>query len=158
MFIVAASGHRPDKLGGYSTAIENELRSLAHRVLIEVEPDWVITGMALGWDQAVASAAALAGIPFTAAIPFQGQELKWPERARQVYCELLREASHVEYVSAPGFAAWKMQKRNEWMVDHAQEIEALWDGSRGGTANCLAYAFEQKVRINNHWTAWQERG
>ena len=37
----------------------------------------------------------------------------------------------------------KMQKRNEYMVDKADIVIAVWDGSSGGTGNCVKYA--QKV-------------
>lgn len=35
---------------------------------------------------------------------------------------------------------WLMQKRNEYMVDLADRVIAVWDGSKGGTANCIKYA------------------
>ena len=53
-----------------------------------------------------------------------------------------------------GYAAWKMQKRNEWMADKATRIVALWDGSPGGTANCIAYASKIGRPIDNLWTLW----
>ena len=33
-----------------------------------------------------------------------------------------------------------MQKRNEWMVDNCTQLIGVFDGSPGGTANCLKYA------------------
>ena len=33
-----------------------------------------------------------------------------------------------------------MQKRNEYMVDLADRVIVVWDGSKGGTANCVKYA------------------
>lgn len=33
-----------------------------------------------------------------------------------------------------------MQKRNEYMVDLADRVIAVWDGSKGGTATCVKYA------------------
>lgn len=149
--ILAVTGHRPDKLGGYAPDIANRLRLLAHKYLVEQKPNFVISGMALGWDQAVAGAALLAGIPLVAAVPFAGQESKWPPRARQIYRELLDAAYRVEYVSPFGYAAWKMQKRNEWMVDHANRMLALWDGTPGGTANCLAFAARNRLPVDNLW-------
>ena len=32
-----------------------------------------------------------------------------------------------------------MQKRNEFMVDNSDLVVAVWNGTSGGTANCLAY-------------------
>ena len=33
-----------------------------------------------------------------------------------------------------------LQKRNEYMVDNSNEVIAWWDGTNGGTANCVRYA------------------
>ena len=33
-----------------------------------------------------------------------------------------------------------MQKRNEYMVDKCDILLAVWDGSAGGTNNCVKYA------------------
>ena len=33
-----------------------------------------------------------------------------------------------------------MQKRNEYMVDLADKVIAVWNGSTGGTYNCVKYA------------------
>ena len=38
------------------------------------------------------------------------------------------------------YAVWKMQKRNEWMVDNCDAVIAVWDGAPGGTANTVDYA------------------
>lgn len=152
--ILSATGHRPDKLGGYDAKTENALRLLAHRKLVELRPDEVITGMALGWDQSVASAAMLAGIPFVAAIPFETQERKWPAHAQKVYREILAAASRVEIVSTGGYANWKYQKRNAWMVDNSDSILALWNGTAGGTANCVGYAGTKHKPIINLWNEW----
>jgi uncharacterized phage-like protein YoqJ len=58
------------------------------------------------------------------------------------YNAALRFAAEVvnvtDYDIFPG--AWVYQKRNEWMVDHADEVVAVWDGTSSGTANCVAYA------------------
>lgn len=152
MLIIAATGHRPDKLGGYHPEITNRLRLLAHRYLVERKPDVVISGMALGWDTAVAGAALLAQIPLVAAIPFEGQELRWPESAQRVYRELLAACVRRHVVCPGPYAPEKMQRRNVWMVDHCNRVVALWNGSPGGTANCVRYARSQPVPVDNLWS------
>lgn len=43
--------------------------------------------------------------------------------------------------AVPGeFSPSKMQKRNEYMIDHSEAIVAVYDGSKSGTRNCLNYA------------------
>ena len=49
-----------------------------------------------------------------------------------------------------------MQKRNEWIVDNSLRLLALWDGSKGGTANCVTYARYGRREIKNVWPEWSE--
>lgn len=158
--IVAGTGHRPLKLGGYSRSLFERLVVVAEEAL---EPNLhhglvVISGMALGWDQALAQAALNLKLPLVAAVPFKGQELAWPQASQEAYHKLLDQASSVVYVSDPGYAPWKMQRRNEWMVDQAGVVLAMWNGSAGGTANCIRYAEAQGVPVVNLWSRWQEGG
>lgn len=138
--IAAGTGHRPDKLGGYGAAADRRLTLFARSVLGVVRPSGVISGMALGWDMALAEAALDLGIPLLAALPFRGQEARWPEASQARYRGLLARTFRVEVVCEDGYSAWKMQARNEWMVDRCHVLLALWDGSSGGTANCVRYA------------------
>lgn len=143
--IVCGTGHRPDKLGGYDPLndIRVGIRRQVRQHLIELKPTQVISGMALGFDQDLVAVCLSLKIPFIAAVPFKGQESQWPESAQQIYRELLAKAARVVYVCAPGYAVWKMQRRNEWMVDEVGAdgvVLAAWDGSRGGTGNCVRYA------------------
>ncbi len=155
--ILAGTGHRPDKLGGYSPLIAKELRACAERELHRLKPEVVITGMALGWDQAIAWAARAARIPFWAYIPFVGQESVWPYASKEEYRELLSYATKLVVCSPGGYGPHKMQMRNVLMVRDCDEILALWNGSPGGTANCLAYAHEHGRPIHNCWQDWEGR-
>lgn len=149
--IICGTGHRPNKLGGYGEHAKAKLRLLAATYLSGLRPDRVITGMALGWDTAIAEAALLLQIPYAAAVPFKGQECAWPEPSQRTFHFLLQHASEVVIVCDGGYAAWKMQKRNQWMVDHSDRVCALFDGSPGGTANCVKYALESGKPIDNLW-------
>lgn len=154
--IFAATGHRPSKLGGYDFEVFHRLVDLADAYLsLAHSPKRIICGMALGWDMACAEAAYRIGLPFIAAVPFAGQESKWPASSRQTYGRLLKAAYHVEIVCTGGYAAWKMQIRNEWMVARSDEILAMWDGTEGGTANCIEYATRVKKPITNLWAYWK---
>lgn len=156
MNIVAATGHRPDKLGGYSDAVLDRLTDLACVYLGRFDPplDRVISGMAQGWDTAVALAAIQCAVPLICAEPFLGQQEVWPLAAKQRYSFIESKAHTVYVVCEGGYAAWKMQKRNEWMVDHSSRVVALWNGTAGGTANCVAYAKKQQRPIDNLWEQW----
>ncbi len=149
--IIAGTGHRPDKLGGYSDGVRVKVYGLAIKFLTEARPDQVISGMALGWDQALAKAAIVLGIPLYAAVPFSGQESAWPLESQDAYHRILDQCDRVVIVTPGGYAPVKMQLRNQWMVDQCDLLAALWDGTDGGTHNCVKYAKAIRKPLRNLW-------
>lgn len=149
--IIAVTGHRPDKLGGYSPVILNRLIEGAIRYLEEKKPDTTISGMAQGWDTAWALASLELKIPLVCALPFEGQFIKWPLESQARWGDIVGRASKVIFVYKGEYAAWKLLARNKWMVDHCDKVCALWDGSSGGTAHCVAYAQKKNKPIDNVW-------
>lgn len=150
---IAFTGHRPHKLGGYdntnnkSVAIKNSIYEIVKSLRNTGDCVEFITGMALGVDMWAAELALSIKVPYHAYVPFKGQESKWPENSQNHYRVLIGHASSVTYVCPPGYAAWKMQRRNEAMVDDCDMLIAVWDGSSGGTANCVRYAESKKRKI-----------
>ncbi len=154
--ILAVTGHRPPKLGGYTIEAGERLYRFATRKLAELDPESVITGMALGFDTAVARACLYLNIPYVAAIPFIGQESQWPLSSQATYEFLLKNAASVEIVTDGGYTAEAMQLRNEWMVDNGTDVGALWNGTAGGTGNCVKYAEKHHKPVLNFWDEWLE--
>lgn len=153
---IAATGHRPNKLGNDYTLSNVLCKLIQQEMYLACKSHNVteaITGMALGADTLWALAALQQGIPLTAAIPFRGQELRWPTRSQNIYNQILKAATKIVYVHdepAPTEhykVAKYMQDRNVWMVDHADKLLAVWDGSSGGTKNCIVYAGNVKPRM-----------
>jgi uncharacterized phage-like protein YoqJ len=147
--IVAFTGHRPQKLGGFKLPNATYLYVCKQidQKLQELKPEKIITGMALGVDQWAANIAYQLKIPFMAAIPFVGQELAWPEQSQKIYRALLKLAESQHIVCEGGYSAHKMQIRNEFMVDRCDKLIAIWDGSSGGTGNCVEYAKSKNREI-----------
>lgn len=154
--IIAGTGHRPNKLGGYGQAATFRLYNTAVGVLEDLQPTKVISGMALGWDQALALAALNNEVPYIAAVPFMGQESVWPAQSQEQFRHLIKHAEELVVVCTGAYAGWKMQKRNQWMVDHCDKVIALWDGTAGGTANCVRYANTKGKEIINYYDKWKE--
>ena len=149
--VLCGTGHRPDKLGGYGPVAKQKLFDLAYWFLGEgPDREKVISGGALGWDQALAAAAISLKIPTVLALPFEGFECKWPKESQE-YLHSLMNPAEVVFVCDPGYAPWKMQERNKWMVDHSDRVLALWNGTDGGTANCVRYAEKVGKPITNLW-------
>lgn len=140
---IAVTGHRPTKLGGYRmpNPVSEAVGSLLVQYFNTTQPEEVITGMALGFDQWVAWICSEMSIPFAAYIPCDNFDSRWPPSAQQEYQFLLTRASRIVQVS-PGvrYSPNLMQIRNIRMVNDGDKLLGLWNGTPGGTANCLQYA------------------
>lgn len=143
--------------------IENHVADLLYRR--KSKEDVFITGMALGIDQLLVQIGIEMNIPFIAAVPFKGQSLVWPQKSQIRYGELLQQAKFIYVVDegkAMDYTAYlrlpfthmstyeaskSLNKRNEWMIDQLAPDEdrliAVWDGTPGGTKNCIDYAKKQ---------------
>lgn len=151
--LIAATGHRPNKLGGYGAKVYRDLVHLAEAYITLAKPSGIISGMALGWDQAWADAGINKGVPVHAAVPFVGQESRWPKESQDNFNRILKQCASVTIVCEGAYSAQKMQTRNEWMVDKADRVCALWDGTSGGTGNCVRYVKSIDKPLDNLWEA-----
>lgn len=154
--ILSVTGHRPDKLGGYHPKAFEELVRIAKVSLDHLLPEHVITGMAMGWDMAIAKACIEKNIPFTAAVPFKGQESRWQPNDQQRYKYFLARAASIEITSPGNYAPYKMEVRNRWMVDNSDTVLAMYNGDKeGGTANCVNYAIKRQKTLYNAWRLYK---
>jgi uncharacterized phage-like protein YoqJ len=155
--ILSATGHRPDKLLSKDCYSQENLKILigfAKMQIRELNPEKVISGMALGWDQAVALAAFGLNIPVIAAVPCYNQDSKWGSTYQNLYKQLLEKSSEVIYVHEGEYTKTCMHERNIYMVDNSDEVLALFDGTIGGTMHCYNYAAKQGKPIHNSWNDW----
>ena len=67
----------------------------------------------------------IGGIQLVIARPFPSQPNRWPMEARRHYEKILQKADRIIETSDDPYAAWKLQKRNEWMVDNSGAIIAV---------------------------------
>jgi uncharacterized phage-like protein YoqJ len=153
--VLCFTGHRPNKLGGYSGEEAEGIRKclLGHLArLIERAArkgyTTFISGGAQGVDQIAAEAVInrranpeFAHIKLVIARPFPSQHIKWPYNSQKRFHEIVDAADVVVDVSPDPYAPWKMQVRNEFMVNQSRTVVAVWDGTeKGGTWNCIRYA------------------
>lgn len=168
MTIICGTGHRPNKLGGYSSEVLTRLVDCATAYIKRKQPTRIISGGALGWDTALAIASIRLQVPLTVAVPFRDFDIKWQQPDRERFFKILKKCDEIVFVDresdfkyiVPGsvrdiYHISKLQKRNMWMVDHADKIVALHDGSTGGTNNCLVYnANTRRLPVDNMWRNW----
>ena len=169
MLTICFTGHRPNKLGGYDwNTLKNQaiMKELRHKIieLINSPEDnkfHFIFGGAIGIDQMAfdivnnikCNTLKLnpVHIYMEIAIPFSKQSCKWNYNDAKKYeiqktqAEVCTYVDRVEKYKIKGYEEneyypAKMQKRNEYMVNNSDIVVAVWDGSRGGTGNCVKYA------------------
>ncbi len=147
--IISFTGHRSQKIGGFKipNPSYNWVCQETEHILRDLKPEKAISGMALGYDQYAAWICFKLNIPVIAAIPFIGQEKMWNIETQAKYHRLLDKCSEKIIVSDGEYASWKMQARNQWMVDHGDLVLACFDGSNGGTKNCIDYATSLNKKI-----------
>lgn len=133
--------------------------------LDELKSAAVISGLALGVDTWLVLEAMKRRIHVIGAMPFEGQERTWPAEHQVLYrticenvelvnvtgCCVEQVGSGTYFINAAGVSTPQesplfktlingcMQWRNEWMVDRCREVLSVWDGTPGGTGNCMRY-------------------
>jgi len=160
---ICLTGHRPDKLGGYTAqshrravdAIKAGIEDLAATLGFTVASFVLNSGGALGGDQAGEEAAIELNIPFVRHVPCLGHSSRWQASQVRQYERLGQHAIQTILCDEGPYAAWKMQKRNLAMLRSADVLLALWDGSEGGTGNCVTSAREQGVPVRCIWPLFE---
>lgn len=168
---VSFTGHRPDKLGGCyslkhpeSVKIMEKLTPILEQLIKEENIHRFVTGGAIGFDQiAFWTVQKLKGkypdIKNVVAVPFKNQANKWTDKETLRWYNRMIEASdqviYVDEITGYGMDGFligeyhvaKMQKRNEYMVDQSRVTVACWDGTKGGTGNCVNYVTKKRKTL-----------
>ena len=144
------TGHRPEKLRKSEQDIrielENEIRKAINDGYITF-----ITGMARGVDIWAAQIVLMlrdegCNVKLMCACPYEGFECGWSQDWQKQYREILASADLVKYV-CEGYSRSCFQIRNEWMVNHAARVIAVFNGEKSGTKNTIDYAIRQNVPV-----------
>lgn len=154
----AFTGHRPQKLPfGFNeadercTALKDILRKQIIHLIEEEKVTHFISGMALGVDMYSAEIVldlkkTYPGITLESAIPCETQANKWNAAMRERYYEIAAQCDK-ETMLQTKYTPDCMEKRNRYMVDHADYIIAVWDGKPSGTGNTVKYAQKMEKKI-----------
>lgn len=141
--VLSITGHRPDKFADDYDGVYNEVtkvRFWLSDAFRYYKPSMVIWGGALGVDTWAAEEALDLNIPLHLAIPFEGFNTGWPVVRKQQFEYLRSKCDKVTIVNPGGYRVWYYQTRNEYMVDRSNRLLAVWNGTKGGTWNCITYA------------------
>ena len=129
---IAFTGHRHLS----STQVVSYLNKLHQEY-----PDAIwITGGAVGLDSIAASFAMAHEIRLWLILPFPIHVMSKYWNAGQKRCiQDCWDYAEKTSVLAPAYDVSIYQRRNERMVDLSDMVAAFWDGSSGGTGNCVRY-------------------
>ena len=147
----AFTGHRPKGLGypesdGRCAALKEKLRSLIVKLMEEEGVTHFISGMAQGVDMYAAEIVLelkkqYPQITLECAIPYERQAVRWPEALRNRYFSIAERCDQ-ETMLQRQYTLDCLRKRNRYMVDHADIVLAVWNGSPSGTGQTVWYARE----------------
>lgn len=150
----AFTGHRPQNLpfglneeDERCTKLKKTLREQTIRVIENEGVTHFITGMAIGVDMYAAEIvlglkAAYPGVTLECAIPYENQAEKWQEPLRDRYFEIAAGCDR-ETMLQKHYTKDCMGRRDRYMIDRADILIAVWDGSHGATGRTVGYALRQ---------------
>lgn len=155
---LAFTGHRPDKLGGSYDIKDhiplcNRIRQECIRHIEDHDVSIFIQGLALGFDMFSARVViklkeTYPQIKLWSAIPCLGHPNKWNEKSRLMWGDIVAQSDALYLVTPEPYKPYLMQVRNQFMVDRADYLIGCWDGTDGGTGNCVKYA-HKKLKEEN---------
>ena len=144
------TGHRPEKLQRSEDEIK---KGLEEAILKAIHDGYTtfITGMARGVDIWAGQIVLRLRqnnpeLKLIAALPYPDCDSRWSVSWRRQYDDVLEAADLVNSIS-PAYSMASFQKRDEWMVDHASRVIAVYDGVPGGTKNTIEYAKKNGIEV-----------
>lgn len=133
---IAITGHRPEDLDN-----PEWVREALKEVLVSLDTSLLIQGMAAGADLLSAEIAYELNIPYVSARPWATHYPRIEDK--ELYDRVLERSEEVVMVSSAStyVGPHLYHMRNEYMVDRADTVVAIWSGKKtGGTAACVRYA------------------
>ena len=151
------TGHRPEKLPWGADERDSRCIKLKEELACHLEGLYLagfrhfICGMARGCDLYFAEAVLALRekypeVTLEAALPCDSQSNAWRAEERRRYEHLLAESDEVSFV-AHRYTPGCMQRRNEYMVEHAALLLAVYNGTAGGTMQTILRAQRMGLQV-----------
>ena len=169
--ICCFAGQRPDKLlDSYYETRDNCIK-LKMRLAVEIEEmrgkgvTTFMTGMDMGTDIWCAEivfdlkwAYPDEVIQLVAVLPRENQAVRWIEKYRERYFDILAQCDQVITLQAH-YTKDCMFKRDRHLVDSSAHLIAVYGGEKGGAQHIFAYASRKGleiVTVNPDTLAWEQ--
>lgn len=144
-YFVAGTGPRPLKIADQQT--KDEVARWIYDRLTQLPVEQVLSGMAEGFDEALAKVAIHLKLPTVAVLPSASYgKYYWGENSLTgrdrlgEFDELIEQCDYIEQVRSHHMFGAANRDRNAWLVKHADLFLTLdWQNSKG-TQHCLRLA------------------
>ncbi len=142
------SGHRPEKLKAGPETVKAWLEARIDEAIADGYVTF-ITGMGMGADIwageiLVRKKEKNPQLHLIAAAPYPTFSYRWNETWKKAYQDLWKKADlRIEVCKA--FDNDAFEKRNIWMVNHANRLIAYYNGDEGSTRRIIDYARQQGI-------------
>lgn len=161
------TGHRPKYFGSYDLQ-DDAYKPIIEKLNIEIDRmiasgvNTFLTGGALGVDMIAFWVVEKkkqnnSDVRNILCLPYCIQGDNWSKKDRDWLSRMKSRADEVIIVDeledykvgkAGKYSSFKLQKRNEYMVDNSQCMIAIWNGKPSGTKNCIDYAKSKELDVN----------
>ncbi|MDS1268936.1 hypothetical protein RIF23_01365 [Lipingzhangella sp. LS1_29] len=158
---IAVTGHRAlptTAIPIIARHIRRHLRERAQVLSDETRGPTGLTGLSCladGADTLFATELLALGGSLEVIVPARTYRDELPDQHHPRYDELLAQATHVHRLAYPESTPQAHLAASQYMVDHAEELVAVWDGlparGPGGTADVVAYAHRRQVPVTVIW-------
>lgn len=153
----AFTGHRPEKLPFGENEQDKRCIDLKATLRAEIEKlieegvTHFLCGMARGVDTFAAEAVLelklkYPQITLESVIPYENQAINWNESDRERYYDIASKCDK-ETMLQTKYTKGCLHRRNEYMVNNADILLAVWDGTLGGTGYTVNYAKRKEKPI-----------
>lgn len=152
------TGHRSQKLPWRYN--EEDTRCQQMKLILRTEVEKAIhrgyktflCGMAIGFDLICAETVLdlkqqYEDIKLIGAIPCKNQDMKWSEKDKKRYRNILEQLDGIRCIYDEYIGAECMLERNRFMVNNSSLIIALFNGLPGETKSTLDYAQKQGLEV-----------
>ncbi len=145
------TGHRSQKLpwrfNEEDERCKNMKEVLQHEIEKAIQSGYAtfICGMAIGFDMicaetVIALKSRYKNIKIIGALPCKTQDIKWSEKDKKRYRNLLTQLDDIRCIYDEYIGAECMIERNKFMVNNSSLMIALFNGLSGGTKSTIDYA------------------